>query len=42
MTILTRRDVLISTGAAGLSLGLAGPTRAASAYPDKNISFVVP
>ena len=42
MTILTRRDVLISTGAAGLSLGLAGPTLAASAYPDKNISFVVP
>ncbi len=42
MTILTRRDLLISTGAAGLSLGLAGPTGAASAYPDKNISFIVP
>jgi tripartite-type tricarboxylate transporter receptor subunit TctC len=42
MTNITRRELLKSGGAAGLSLAMAGQARAASAYPDKNITFVVP
>lgn len=42
MTYITRRELLKSGGAAGLSLAMAGQARAASAYPDKNITFVVP
>ncbi len=42
MTIFTRRDLLMSGGAAGFSLAIAGDARAASAYPEKNISFIIP
>ena len=42
MTIITRRELLKASGTAGLALAMAGNARAASAYPERNISFVVP
>jgi len=42
MTIITRRELLKSSGAAGLAFAMADRARAASAYPERNITFVVP
>ena len=42
MSIFTRRSILASTGAAGLSLALPMRMRAAAAYPERDIEFIVP
>jgi tripartite-type tricarboxylate transporter receptor subunit TctC len=42
MTMFTRRELLMSGGAAGLSLAIALDARAAIAFPEKNISFIIP
>jgi tripartite-type tricarboxylate transporter receptor subunit TctC len=42
MSDITRRAVLASTGAAGISLALRNKSHAAAAYPSRDIEFVVP